>query len=96
MIDDEAMEDYRSRFDAEISPVLEQLSKVRLAYFRRPPPSSTRRCRSAAGHARIFETPASRARSVDGTSATLRPWRSAERSICAVAANPFSEGRHAR
>ena len=35
MIDDEAMEDYRSRFDAEITPVLEQLSKVRLAYFRR-------------------------------------------------------------
>jgi hypothetical protein len=35
MIDDEAMEDYRSRFDAEITPVLEQLSKVRLAHFRR-------------------------------------------------------------
>jgi hypothetical protein len=35
MIDDEAMEDYRSRFDTEISPVLEQLSKVRMAYFRR-------------------------------------------------------------
>ena len=35
MIDDEAMEDYRSRFDTEISPVLEQLSKVRMAYFHR-------------------------------------------------------------
>jgi hypothetical protein len=35
MIDDEAMEDYKSRFDTEITPVLEQLSKVRLAYFRR-------------------------------------------------------------
>ena len=35
MIDDEAMEDYRSRFDTEITPVLEELSKVRMAYFRR-------------------------------------------------------------
>jgi hypothetical protein len=35
MIDDEAMEDYRTRFDTDITPVLEQLSKVRLAYFRR-------------------------------------------------------------
>jgi hypothetical protein len=35
MIDDEVMEDYRTRFDTEITPVLEQLSKVRLAYFRR-------------------------------------------------------------
>ena len=35
MIDDEAMEDYRTRFDTEITPVLEQLSKVRKAYFRR-------------------------------------------------------------
>jgi hypothetical protein len=35
MIDDEAMEDYRTRFDTEITPVLEQLSKIRMAYFRR-------------------------------------------------------------
>jgi hypothetical protein len=35
MIDDEAMEEYRSAFDAEISPVLERLSEVRMKYFRK-------------------------------------------------------------
>jgi hypothetical protein len=35
MIDDEAMGDYQTRFDTEITPVLEQLSKVRKAYLRR-------------------------------------------------------------
>ncbi len=35
MIDDVAMEEYRSTFDAEISPVLERLSQVRMTYFRK-------------------------------------------------------------
>lgn len=35
MIDDEAMEEYRSAFDAEITPVLERLSEVRMKYFQR-------------------------------------------------------------
>lgn len=35
MIDDAAMEDYRTAFDADIAPVLERLSEVRLTYFRR-------------------------------------------------------------
>jgi hypothetical protein len=35
MIDDVAMEDYRTTFDAEISPALEQLSQIRMRYFRK-------------------------------------------------------------
>jgi len=35
MIDDAAMEDYRSTFDADITPVLERLSELRMKYFRK-------------------------------------------------------------
>ncbi len=35
MIDDAVMEDYRTTFDAEISPALEALSQVRMRYFRK-------------------------------------------------------------
>ncbi len=35
MIDDAAMEEYRSAFDADVSPVLERLSQVRMHYFRK-------------------------------------------------------------
>jgi hypothetical protein len=35
MIDDSAMEDYRSTFDADITPVLERLSELRMKYFRK-------------------------------------------------------------
>ena len=35
MIDEEAMEEYRAAFDADISPMLEQLSQVRMRYFRK-------------------------------------------------------------
>ncbi len=35
MIDDAAMEEYRSTFDSDLSPVLERLSQLRMAYFKR-------------------------------------------------------------
>jgi hypothetical protein len=35
MIDDAAMEDYRTTFDADITPVLERLSELRMKYFRK-------------------------------------------------------------
>jgi hypothetical protein len=35
MIDDTAMEEYRTAFDADISPLLEQLSQLRMRYFRK-------------------------------------------------------------
>jgi hypothetical protein len=34
MIDDAAIEEYRSAFDADISPMLERLSQARMHYFR--------------------------------------------------------------
>jgi hypothetical protein len=35
MIEDEVMEDYRTTFDADISPALERLSQVRMSYFKK-------------------------------------------------------------
>jgi len=35
MIEDAAMEEYRTTFDSEISPALERLSQLRMAYFRK-------------------------------------------------------------
>jgi len=35
MIDDAVMEEYRTTFDDEISPALEQISQVRMRYFRK-------------------------------------------------------------
>lgn len=35
MIEDAVMEEYRATFDSEISPALERLSQVRMAYFKK-------------------------------------------------------------
>jgi hypothetical protein len=35
MIDDAAMEEYRTAFDTDISPMLEQMSQLRMRYFRK-------------------------------------------------------------
>jgi hypothetical protein len=35
MIDETAMEEYRAAFDADVSPILEQMSQVRMRYFRK-------------------------------------------------------------
>ncbi len=35
MIEDAVMEDYRTTFDSQIAPALEQLSQVRMSYFKK-------------------------------------------------------------
>jgi hypothetical protein len=35
MIEDAVMEEYRTTFDSDISPALERLSQLRMAYFRK-------------------------------------------------------------
>ncbi|MGH7263693.1 MAG: hypothetical protein ACREMB_02410 [Candidatus Rokuibacteriota bacterium] len=35
MIDDVVMEEYRTTFDDQISPVLERMSQLRMSYFRK-------------------------------------------------------------
>jgi hypothetical protein len=35
MIEDAAMEEYRTTFDAQISPALEQLAQLRMSYFKK-------------------------------------------------------------
>ena len=35
MIDDAVMEEYRTTFDTEISPVLERIAQLRMSYFKK-------------------------------------------------------------